>query len=133
MESILGGCLAFIIYKVLLLLVVKESVTCGKICTVSSHTLRGPACLLSACCQKCWLVSEQKLIKNKTKVSVAAFSSIFTHQGKLCHFHFYRHFSSLSNIVVCLEDASPPLVMTNISHLLCSVDYLAILNFFLTH
>ena len=65
---------------------------------------------------------------------MAAFSSSFAHQGKLCHFHFHfhRHFSSLPNIVGFLEDAFPPLVMTNISQLFCSVDYLAISNFFLT-
>jgi len=68
----------------------------------------------------------------KKEVSVAACSSSFTCQGKACHFHFHRHFSSLSNNLGCLEDAFPPLVMTNISHLFCSVDYLAILNFFLS-
>lgn len=44
----------------------------------------------------------------------------------------FTDFSSLSNILGFLDDAFPLLVMTNISHLFCSVDYLAILNFFLS-
>ena len=49
------------------LLVVKEIETYRKICTVSSHTLRGPACLLLACCQKYRHKSEQKSIENEAK------------------------------------------------------------------